>query len=350
MPPVVREAANGMEQEPGDTAGKHNEDERRDPARCGLTGSARRFLSFGHDERLFATTPKLLRRSLESMHDSLHSVLDGISVVALATNIPGPLAASRLHALGAHVVKIEPLRGDPLRDAAPEWYARLCDGLRVERMDLRDGEARKAVQVLLGGADVLITAMRARSLAALDLDWESLHERYPRLSHVAVSGELPPNDDRAGHDLTYQARAGLIAPPAMPLSPIGDMAAAERSVAAALGALLLRERTGRATRVDVGIVECARTFAEPLEAGLMGSGGELGGHRPTYRIYPAGDGKWVAVAALEPHFEERLARMLDVERCDAVSLRQRFAERPAHEWEQLANEHDVPLVAVTSPT
>ena len=143
------------------------------------------------------------------MLESLHSVLDGISVVALATNIPGPLAASRLHALGARVVKIEPLRGDPLRVAAPEWYARLCEGLHVERMDLRDSDARKTLDALLADADVLITAMRSRSLATLELDWQSLHARYPRLCHVAISGELPPNDDRAGHDLTYQARAEI---------------------------------------------------------------------------------------------------------------------------------------------
>jgi alpha-methylacyl-CoA racemase len=279
------------------------------------------------------------------MFESLHGVLEGMRVVALATNIPGPLAAARLRSLGADVVKIEPLRGDPLEAAAPDWYARLHNGQRVERLDLREADARSALDELLSGADLFISATRRSALARLDLSWESLHARYPNLCHVAISGEAPPNDDRAGHDLTYQARAGLISPPAMPRTLIGDMAATERVVAASLGVLLLRERTGRATRVDVGIVESAYAFGEPLRAGLTSSTGELGGGLPAYNVYPAAAG-WVVIAALEPHFVERLATMLDVETCDAATLRQRFSQRTAIEWERLADEHDVPLVAI----
>ena len=44
------------------------------------------------------------------------SPLDGVGVLTLAVNLPGPLAVARLHRLGAAVVKVEPPAGDPLRD------------------------------------------------------------------------------------------------------------------------------------------------------------------------------------------------------------------------------------------
>src|SRR6516165_9327383 len=173
--------------------------------------------------------------------------LDGINVVALATNIPGPLAAARCVEYGAHTIKIEPRRGDALEHPAPLWYEELVRGQHVMRMDLRDANARSELDSYLERADVLISAMRAQALERLELDWPSLHSRFPRLCHIAIFGERPPHDDRAGHDLTYQARAGLIAAPAMPRTLIGDLAAAERAVAAVFAALFARERTGEAT-------------------------------------------------------------------------------------------------------
>jgi alpha-methylacyl-CoA racemase len=273
------------------------------------------------------------------------AALDGVRVVALATYIPGPVAAARLHALGASVAKIEPLRGDPLALAAPAWYAELTRGIEVRARDLRDAAAREELHALLARADVLVTAMRARSLASLELDEATLRARYPRLIHCALAGEAPPHDDRAGHDLTYQARAGTLAPPSMPRALIGDMAAAERMVSAVLAALLLRERTGRTTFTTVGITQAAEPFADAYRHGLTAPTGELGGALPGYRLYRAADG-WVALAALEPHFAERICALLEIDRLDEAALEARFVTRGAQAWEHLAEQHDVPLAAV----
>ncbi len=48
--------------------------------------------------------------------------LSGIRVVTLAVNVPGPVAAARLCALGAQVHKIEGPAGDTLRTVTPSWY------------------------------------------------------------------------------------------------------------------------------------------------------------------------------------------------------------------------------------
>lgn len=275
------------------------------------------------------------------------TLLDGITIVALATNIPGPLAASRLSALGARVIKVEPPHGDALELAAPRWYAQLCAGQHVVRHDLRAPDAQASLRELLVDADVLLTTMRAQALARLQLDWPTLHAAYPRLCHLALFGEAPPHDDRAGHDLTYQARAGLITPPHMPPTLIGDLAAAEHSVSQTLAALLHRERTGEATRADVGIVDAAHAFAAPLTFGLTTAIGALGGALATYRLYPAQDG-WIALAALEPHFVDRLRAMLGTDALDAQSLEEIFRTRDADAWEALAERNDVPLAAVRS--
>lgn len=272
-------------------------------------------------------------------------LLDGLRVVAIAANLPGPLAAARLRALGARVVKIEPLRGDPLADAAPAWYEQIVAGMEIVQFDLHAPEAKALVAERLREADLLLTAMRPRSLANVELDWPTLHERYPRLCSVALIGEPPPDDDRPGHDLTYQARAGMIAPPALPRVLVGDMAAAERVAGVALALLLQRERTGRSDFAAVAITDVARDFAEPYTHGLTQNEGVLGGGLPVYNIYPAREG-WVAVAALEPHFAQHLQAMLGIEHLDAASIGAAFAQRSAQEWETLAQHHDLPLAAI----
>jgi crotonobetainyl-CoA:carnitine CoA-transferase CaiB-like acyl-CoA transferase len=279
------------------------------------------------------------------MMNALRTVLDGYSVVALVTNIPGPLAAARLRQCGALVTKIEPLSGDPLGMAAPRWYASLVEGVRCVPLDLRSEDAKETLSSLLSNADVLITATRASVLERLGLHWDRLHAMHPNLVHVALSGELPPHDSRAGHDLTYQARAGTIAPPSMPRALIGDMAAAERAVAATFGALLLRERTGRSTRAEISIVEAATDFAEPYRQGLTAPDGALGGGLAAYGIYAARDG-YVAVAALEPHFVERLRALLGVVDLTRETIAAALAVRNAAEWERDAIADDIPLAAI----
>ncbi|MGD0968088.1 MAG: CoA transferase [Candidatus Aquilonibacter sp.] len=272
-------------------------------------------------------------------------MLQGIRVVAIATNLPGPLAAARLRALGASVVKIESLRGDPLAAAAPAWYEQIITGMEILQLDFQEPEAKPLLAERLRDADLLLTSIRPRSLANIELDWPALHPRYPRLCSVALIGEPPPDDDRPGHDLTYQARAGMIAPPALPRVLVGDMAAAERVVNVALALIVQRERTGHADFATVAITDVARDFAEPYHHGLTTERGPLGGGLPVYNIYQAREG-WVAVAALEPHFTQRLQTMLGVERLDAESIGAAFAQRTAQEWETLAQHHDLPLAAI----
>ena len=104
-------------------------------------------------------------------------------------------------------------------------------------------------------------------------------------------------------------------------------------------------RIGEAGCAWVSLYESARDLAEPLKAGLTSSDGLLGGGYPLYGFYRANDG-WIAIAALEPHFAERLLSELGLKQADRSKLERIFLQRKAASWEKWATELDLPLVAV----
>jgi crotonobetainyl-CoA:carnitine CoA-transferase CaiB-like acyl-CoA transferase len=279
------------------------------------------------------------------MHIKEDSLLQGTRIVSLALNAPGPVAAARLTKLGAEVTKVEPPGGDALSHAAPQWYEHLCRGQRVLRLDLKDPAGQERLNALLAKADLLLASFRPSALKRLGLDWESLHARHPRLCFVGIIGHAAPEEERSGHDLTYQADFGLLRPPQMPASLFVDLAGAERAVSMSLALLNRVGRTGEPGCVWVPLHDCARDLAAPLKAGLTTHGGLLGGGYPLYGFFRASDG-WVAIAALEPHFAERLLAELKLKEVDRDQLEKIFLERSAAAWEHWAAERALPLVAV----
>jgi crotonobetainyl-CoA:carnitine CoA-transferase CaiB-like acyl-CoA transferase len=95
----------------------------------------------------------------------------------------------------------------------------------------------------------------------------------------------------------------------------------------------------------VSLASAAAWFAEPLRRGLTTPDGVLGGNFGGYRVYQAKEG-WIALAALEVHFQGVLLRALGVPSLDPVVLQDAFLTRTAVEWEAWAREHDLPLVKV----
>jgi alpha-methylacyl-CoA racemase len=273
------------------------------------------------------------------------TLLQGIKIVSLALNAPGPVAAARLTQLGAEVTKIEPPSGDATSNVAPKWYESLCRGQTVLHLDLKDPSGRAQLDRMLAETDLLLASFRPSALQRLGLDWKSLHARHPLLNFVGIIGYLPPLEERTGHDLTYQSDFGLLRPPELPPTLFVDLAGAERAVSMALALLNRAARTGEAGCAWVSLYECARDLAEPLKAGLTAAGGLLGGGYPLYGFYQASDG-WVAIAALEPHFAERLLSELGLKKADRAELERIFSQRGAAEWERWAAGKDLPIAAV----
>lgn len=272
--------------------------------------------------------------------------LDGIGVVTLCVNVPGPAAASRMREMGASVVKVEPPGGDPLALWNRSWYEALAEEQEIVVLDLKDAADRSRLDEYLERADVLLTSSRPASLERLGLGWEKLHSAYPGLCQVAIVGYPPPRENDPGHDLTYLADLGLLSPPELPRTLLADLAGAERAVSAALGLLFERERE-RGGYTQVALSEAAEFFAGPLRHGITRPGAHLGGGFPGYNLYEAEDG-WISVAALEDHFWKRLLEELGLEEADQEVLGRIFEEKTAETWEKWARERDLPVKAVSS--
>jgi crotonobetainyl-CoA:carnitine CoA-transferase CaiB-like acyl-CoA transferase len=271
--------------------------------------------------------------------------LADVRVVLLALNLPGPIAASRLVALGASVVKVEPLTGDPFAALCPAWYDQLSTGIDVRRLDLKASAARGELEALLADADLLITSFRPSSLQRLGLDPAATAARHPRLGYVAIVGEAGARAEIAGHDLTYQASLGLVIPPGVPRTLLADLAGAERAVSAALALLAGRGRGVEAPYAEVSLAGALDDMLAPWRFGLTHPSGPLGGESPFYRLYETADG-WIAVAALEGQFAQRLTVALGIETVSVDAFAARFATRPAAEWEAWAMERDLPIAVV----
>ncbi|HEV8067342.1 MAG TPA: CaiB/BaiF CoA-transferase family protein [Planctomycetaceae bacterium] len=278
-----------------------------------------------------------------SSHDFLP--LAGLSIVTLAINLPGPAAAGRLRDLGASVTKIEPPDGDPLARGCPEWYRALHEHVTVLRLDLKVASDRERLNPILAQSDLLLTSSRPAALERLGLSWSEVHRQFPRLCQVAIIGHAPPDEHQPGHDLTYQATLGLVSPPEMPRALIADLGGAEEAVSTAVSLLLAREREATAAYAQVSLAEAAARFALPYQYGLTRPAGLLGGGWPGYNLYRATDG-WIAVAALEPHFAERLRSKLGIESFTHEALETAFGRQSAAEWEAWATTRDLPIVAV----
>lgn len=271
--------------------------------------------------------------------------LAGVRVTSLAATLPGPVAARRLTREGAEVIRVEGPCGDILRTVAAALVDDLTRDQETVQLNLKDPADQEVLADLLEGAHLLLTSSRPAALARLGLTPASVAQRWPRLGWVAIVGALGDRAEESGHDLTYQAEAGLLGSGTeLPRVLLADLSCADRVVTEAVLALREVELHGTGGYAEVGLLESARDLGEPLRHGLTAPGGILGGGNPAYNVYPARSGR-VALAALEPHFWKRTRELLQVSGTHE-ELAAAFAQRDAADWEAWGLAHDVPVVAV----
>lgn len=287
--------------------------------------------------------------------------LSGLRVVDLTRLLPGPYCSLMLADLGASVVKVEEPRGDYLRYWPPYWphgdtpmaaaFAALNRNKRSLSVDLKAPGGVAALLAVLKGADVLLEGFRPGVLAKLGLTRAVLSELNPRLVVCSISGygQSGPLAQRAGHDLNYVARSGLLAHNAKvgeaphPLSvQLADLAGGALFPATAiLAALYARERTGRGAFIDAAMSDACVALMPFFSAAEVATGasdapgtGLLHGGVPAYSVYPTRDGRYLAVAALEPKFWASLCEALDREDLKASGLLS--GEEGAQVWRTLS--------------
>jgi alpha-methylacyl-CoA racemase len=287
--------------------------------------------------------------------------LKGVRVLTLALNLPGPAAAMRLQAMGAHCTKLEPLAAagsptaDPMGIYKPAAYDVMHEGLKVMQADLKSERGQAALHKLLAKTDVLITSFRPSALVKLGLAWQALHTRYPALCVVSIVGSPGERAEEAGHDLTYQADSGLVNGLDMPASLYADMGGSLFTTEAVLQALLLRQRPGRTQGQgvfhQVALSDASAYLALPRAWGLTAPKGDVGGAHAGYKVYPCKNGR-VALAALEPHFAARLCEAAGLPKDAATHMHKRsthtaialfLADQTRQQLDKLARSKDIPL-------
>lgn len=257
------------------------------------------------------------------------SPLAGLRVLDLSRLLPGPYATLVLADLGAIVDKVEdPDVGDatrhmpPHRDGEGALFYGLHRNKRSLTLNLKTPEGREALLRLVDGYDVLVESFRPGVMDKLGLGEAVLRRSNPRLIYCAISGygQTGPDRLKAGHDLNYVARAGLLGyggdaggAPAFPGVQVADIGGGSLfALVGILAALHERERTGVGRFVDVSMTDgalaflhlhlAARLFTGAAGAPLARGSEPLNGGYPSYGLYRTADDRWLAVGALEPKF------------------------------------------------
>ena len=292
--------------------------------------------------------------------------LEGVTILEFATIIAAPLGASLLTDLGARVIKVEPIGGDPYRGMGEGFgayvpTAKTTAGKESICLDLKSEAGSEIARRLVAQADILIHNYRPGVPERLGIGYEQVREYNPGIVHLAVMGYGPdgPGASRpSAHPIPgavlggalHQAGAGV---PAASYDSLDDIREAGRRLfraneanpdpntsmailSSALLGLYARHRTGEGQQIYVTML-AANAYANsddfldyegkpprtPIDV-------DLHGPHALYRLYPAREG-WVCIAAPADHEWRALAHALADEdpAADDLATDPRFATTEA---------------------
>jgi formyl-CoA transferase/CoA:oxalate CoA-transferase len=250
--------------------------------------------------------------------------LAGTRVVDVTSSLAGPTATQLLAALGADVVKVEPLTGDharawgpPFLDGESAMFLASNAGKRSLGVDLGDERGRAIVQRLVDGADVFLQSLRPGAAERHGLDASTLRARNPRLVHCSISafGSSGPLRDQPGYDPLLQAASGIMSvtgetsgrPVRVGVSLI-DLGTGVWAALGVLAAVFERERTGVGRTLELSLYETALSLLSSQLVGYLGTGavpGREGSAFPLiapYQTFPTLDGELMIVAGNDKLF------------------------------------------------
>lgn len=199
--------------------------------------------------------------------------LHGIRVVELSTMITAPFAGMLLADMGADVVKVEnPDGGDPFRQyGGGDYSAQFCSYNRNKRsvaLSLKSDLGRRAFGRLVARADVLLDNFRPGVLDRLGFGQDTLKSLNPNIIHCSITGfgNSGPYVDRPCYDAIAQALAGMSSQFLDPEEPrlagitIPDNVTGQYAAFGIVSALLEKNRSGLARRLEVNMLEAAIAF------------------------------------------------------------------------------------------
>jgi crotonobetainyl-CoA:carnitine CoA-transferase CaiB-like acyl-CoA transferase len=280
--------------------------------------------------------------------------IDGVRVVDLTSSLAGPTATQLLAALGADVVKVEPLGGDHARAWGPPFwkgegamFLAANAGKRSLAVELGEDRGREIVMRLVDGADVFVQSLRPGAAERHGLGAAELRARDPRLVYCSIGafGSRGPLSGQPGYDPLLQAASGIMSvtgengrPPVRVGVSLIDLGTGVWAALGVLSALYERERTGAGRTLEVSLYETALSLLSYQLVGYLGTGvvpgreGSAFSQIAPYQVFPTRDGELMIVAGNDKLFAA-LCNVLGVPELTAdprfLTNPDRVANRPA---------------------
>jgi alpha-methylacyl-CoA racemase len=255
--------------------------------------------------------------------------LAGVVVLDLASVGPAARCTRVLADYGATVVKVGTVPGRGAQAIRPPFYA--YSGARYLRhiaVDLKDPDGRGAFLELVRGADVGGESFRPGVVDRLGLGFDALRAANPRVILCSTTGygQDGPRSAWAGHDINYLAVGGYLAstePAADGGPPVSGATVADaagggmQAALAVMAALIGRGVDGPGVHLDVSIADGVLWLTSLAVDEYLATGAPVGfghniitGRYACYDTYRCGDGRWLAVGAIEAKFFANLCRLL----------------------------------------
>lgn len=257
--------------------------------------------------------------------------LEGVKVLDLGQIYNGPYAGFLLAHAGADVVKVEPLKGEVLRQrgggSVPVSFAMLNTNKRGLAIDLKTPRGKALLIDLACHADVLLENFAPGAMERLGLGADVLMAANPRLVYASGTGYglSGPARDNLAMDLTVQAVGGVMSvngppdgPPLKAGPAICDFVGGVHLYAGIMTALFERSVTGRGRVVEVAMQEAIYPVLTSNIAGMYKNGGKppprRGNRHPTqgsapYNVYPTRDGHIAIICVQDAHWQSLMKVM-----------------------------------------
>ena len=266
--------------------------------------------------------------------DPSRALLHDVRVLDLSIWRPGPYATQLLADLGADVVKLEPPGGDPMR-VFPDLFSTLNANKRSVVLDLHDPNDRAAAYALVAEADALVEGFRPGVAGRLGMGDADVRAINPSIVYCSVSGygQDGPLAQTPGHDLNYQAYAGMLTAnggaPVESTVPVADLTGGVFAAMATCAALVGRDRTGTGERIDVAMAEVLATWTGPFTGTAVAGSDTPMPKLPSYGSFATADGEWVTLGIIdEQHFWAPLCDALGLEDLRDLDMLGRVARHP----------------------
>jgi crotonobetainyl-CoA:carnitine CoA-transferase CaiB-like acyl-CoA transferase len=250
--------------------------------------------------------------------------LAGVTVIDLGMYVAGPYVSVILGDLGAKVIKIEPVGGEPGR-VYFRGLAACNRGKRAISVDMKTVQGAEIVRRICQKADVVHHNFKPGVSARLGVDASTLQRSKAETIVLETPGygAKGPRAELPGFDMIFQAycgheyhAAGEGNPPLWYRFAIIDFAAGMLGAIAVLGALYRRRHTGEGAALTVNLFDTGIYLLSELLKDGAGNAAGLGrmntaqtGFHPAESLYQTMDG-WIAIAARDDAMAAALMRVL----------------------------------------